>query len=152
IPEHATHAQCLYRYARAFALAGQATGAGEAAGRYADRAVALLKDAITQGFDDYSAIAREEDFAPLRSHLGFRQLFGPSDLDPRYAAVWGRDSGWESQELHGLTPESHLAPCRDLGEQGFLPASIAVVRPPAGSDLVAASTWRRPRIPDEAHD
>jgi formylglycine-generating enzyme required for sulfatase activity len=152
LPEHATHAQCLYRYARAFALAGQAAGATETAGRYADRAVALLKDAIAQGFDDYSAIAREEDFAALRSHPGFRQLFGPTDLDLRYTAVWGRDLGWESQELHGLTPDFHLARCRNLAEQGFVPASIAVVRQRAGAGLVAASTWRRPRAPDEAHD
>ena len=112
---------------------------------------------MTQGFDDFSAISREEDFAALRSHPGFRELFGPIDLGLRYTAVWGRDSAWESQETHGLAPGPHLARCRSLGAQGFLPASIAVVPPrrqcrPRGRVYLATAEdrGRRPRYPGAA--
>jgi serine/threonine protein kinase/formylglycine-generating enzyme required for sulfatase activity len=152
LPEHATHGQCLYFYARAYALAGQVATEGAMVGRRADRAVALIRDAIRQGYDDYAAILREGDFEGLHSNPRFKELFGPNGLDLRFAAVWGRDPGWESQEVHGLAPESHLAHCRNLAAQGFLPVSIAVARRGTGVDLVAASAWRRPRVSDETHD
>jgi formylglycine-generating enzyme required for sulfatase activity len=54
--------------------------------------------------------------------------------------------------LHGLPPGLHLERCRSLAAQGFVPASIAVVRQQAGTGFTATSVWRRPRTSDEAHD
>jgi len=139
LPEHTTHAKCLYLYSRAYAVAARAEREKSVAGQYAERAVSLLKDAIAQGFSDYSALSAEPDMEGLRWHPAILQLFGPIDPKLRYTGVWGRDAGWESLEVHGLSPDDHVQRWRDLENQGYRPAAIAVVRPKDAAGLVTAS-------------
>jgi eukaryotic-like serine/threonine-protein kinase len=176
LSEHATHAKCLYLYSRAYAVAARTAGQERAARVYADHAIALLRDAITQGFDDYSSIRTDSDPESPWDHPGLRQLLGPPGLELRYAVIWrvatdreskGRraESGpgdrgraqvqamdRESKESHGLAPEAHRAVCRELAAQGYRPVAIAVIQPKADSPLVAASVWQRPALPETVQD
>jgi serine/threonine protein kinase/formylglycine-generating enzyme required for sulfatase activity len=152
LSEHSTHAKCLFLYGRAYAVAAETQRETAAAARYMDRSAALLKDAINQGFSDYSVLTAEPELKKVCDHPAMRQLFGPMGLRLRYAGVWARGTQWESVEAHGLTPDAHLARCRELANQGYQPAAISIVQPMAHAGLVTASVWRRPHASEEEDD
>jgi serine/threonine protein kinase/formylglycine-generating enzyme required for sulfatase activity len=151
----------LYNSACAYAVASQAL-AGKDQTRvnaYGERAVALLKEAIANGYTNYSQIQTDPDLDPLRRNPGFGSLLQGGKVERHYAAVWHPVAGWTSTEVHGLDPVAHLARCRELTAQGYRPASFSVAAFPnlpasAGASpvLVTASVWHRPVVPDEVKE
>ena len=69
--------------------------------------------------------------------------------DRRYAAVWTRESGYESEVRVGLDPVAQLQYARDLIGQNYRPVAWSVARMATDSSLVTASVcagrWSRSR-------
>ncbi|MDA1051276.1 MAG: protein kinase [Planctomycetota bacterium] len=144
----------LYNGACAYSLASGVFTAEEVAKSkvYADRASALLRDAIAAGYDNYEHMQQDVDLDPLRTHPGFAELMGAGKLDRRYAAVWNVSTAFESTELHGLAPDEQRQRCRELITAGYRPAAMSVSTVKDSSTLVTASVWRRPLVPDAAKE
>ena len=51
--------------------------------RYADRALALLREASEKGFKDVELLRKEPDLGSLRSHAGFQQFATQLELAQR---------------------------------------------------------------------
>ncbi len=64
-----------------------------------------------------------------------------------YASVWRDDSTREAVGLHGLSPERHLARCRDLAAQGYRPVALSLGKMAGEKDALAASVWHLPALP-----
>src|SRR5262249_31300370 len=120
-----------------------------------ERAVALLTDAIANGYTNYRHIQTNPDLDPVRENPGFEALLRGGQVERRYTAVWHPVAGWTSQEAHGLEPAAHLARCREWVAQGYRPASFSVAAFPTAANaggeplLVAASVWHQSVVPDE---
>jgi hypothetical protein len=56
----------------------------ETARQYTERAIALLKQATTQGYRDAGAVRKEPAFASLKNHPDFRKLL--DDLEQKEPA------------------------------------------------------------------
>jgi serine/threonine protein kinase/formylglycine-generating enzyme required for sulfatase activity len=136
----------LYNAACAYATASGAVKDAAKARRYADRAVALLKDAVAQGYDNYDLMSDDSDLDAVRSHPGFAAVLALGHLEQQYAAVWRNSATREAQEVHGLDPEKHLERCRQLAAQGYRPVALSVSQTREGQPLVTASVWHRPII------
>ena len=135
----------LYAATCAYSRASQAVAKKDAgkAKLYADRAVALLEDAVTVGYSDYRHIAIDPDLDPVRGHPGFLEIQKGGRLECRYAAVWHSSPLLISTEVHGLDPGGHLAQCHALMAQGYRPASISVAL--LGTNQpTTASVWHQP--------
>jgi formylglycine-generating enzyme required for sulfatase activity len=166
----AKDADSLYVAARAFAVAARVVAEGDAdkAVAYRDRAVALLREAIANGYTNYLNIVSDADLDPLREHPGYLDLLKAGKLEYRYLGVWHPVAELTSMEVHGLDPAQHLVRCRELAAQGFRPASLSVLvtddQHPSPQPLsprgegrgagvrggaVAASVWHRPVVPDD---
>jgi serine/threonine protein kinase/formylglycine-generating enzyme required for sulfatase activity len=162
VAEKAQNPQVLFWAARAYARASEAmlrgpsrpAGQKERAGRYADRAVALVERAVAHGLEASGADLRvEPDLAPVRAHPGFEALLGRLHAGRRYNAVWhagAADHVW--QACHGLAPAAHLERCRELAARGYRPAALAVACTTDGGQPVTASLWHRPVVPEGAAD
>ena len=122
--------------------------------RYADRAVALLNEAVDHGhIFPWWLLETHPDLDAIRELPGFRGLMNRIHIDRRYSAVWHKSvRDREGQELHGLAPGPHLRRCRELAAQGYRPAAISVASIAQDQPLVAASVWHRPVIPEDARD
>jgi formylglycine-generating enzyme required for sulfatase activity len=147
----AKHADWLYTAARAFAVASQAVRGKNAAQakRYADRAVALLQEALASGFSDWLWMQTIADLDPIRQDPRYLALLDRAKLDRQYVAVWHANARFTSTELHGLAPGAHLARCRQLLADNYRPVSLSVTETRTGEPLVTASVWQRPVVPDE---
>ncbi len=134
----------LYDAACAYSIASDAVVKKEPtrAKSYADRAIALLKQAIAQGYSDYLHMETDSDLDPIRQHAGYKELLKGAGLDRRYTAVWHPNSSLSSAELHGSGPAEHLASCKSLIAQGYRPVSVSVLEIKAGHQT-AASVWHR---------
>jgi formylglycine-generating enzyme required for sulfatase activity/tetratricopeptide (TPR) repeat protein len=174
IAEHAKDSNFLYDAACAYALAAQAVAEKEPAKVkvHSERAIELLRQAIANGYTNFSHMQTDPDLDALHTHPGFLELLRKGNLDRRYAAVWHDSAALESAESHGLDPVQHLQKCRELAAQGYRPAAISVASldslgaatarerqadplPNRGSDgrnFVTASVWHRPVIPESAKD
>ena len=140
----------LYNAACACSLASRIvakkdTGKAKA---YADRAVALLKDAVAGGYVDYLHMLSDPDLDPLREHPGFVEILKVGRLDHRYATVWHSSATLTSTEVHGLDPSEHLVRCRVLVAQGYRPASLSATETRTGQRLTA-SVWHLPVLPED---
>jgi formylglycine-generating enzyme required for sulfatase activity len=62
--------------------------------------------------------------------------------DNWYGATWLSPTSLESQELHEVDPDRHLAEAKRLTSDGYRPVALAVATGPDGA--VAASVWHRP--------
>ena len=142
--------ELLYDAACAYALASQAVAKKDAGKTrlFADRAVALLKDAIAAGYTDYAKMQNEPDFDPLREHPGFLEILKTARLERRYTAVWHSSPSFVATEVHGLDRGAHLVRCRTLIAEGYRPTSISVAEIGSGQ-VVATSVWRRPVVPED---
>jgi hypothetical protein len=148
----------LYNAACAYSVASQVVGGKDAARakKYADRAVALLQQAIANGYWNYSHMQADPDLDPIRGQLG--TILKPGSLERRYTAAWHPVAGHTSTEIHGLDPVAHLARCQELIAQGYRPVSWSAAflppSPPAGGEgrgegVFTASVWHRPVVPDD---
>lgn len=140
----------LYDAACAYAVASDAVVKKEPtrARSYADRAIALLKQAIAQGYSDYLHIETDSDLDPIRQHAGYKELLKGAGLDRRYSAVWHPNPLSSSAELHGSGPAEHLASCKSLIAQGYRPVSVSVLEIEAGRQTTA-SVWHRPVVGED---
>jgi serine/threonine protein kinase/formylglycine-generating enzyme required for sulfatase activity len=144
-------ADFLYNAACAYSVASQDVAGKEItkAKLYAERAVALLKEAVANGYSDYSKMQTDPDLGPLQDQPGFRAVLAAGKLDRLYAAVWHVSTTLTSSEVHGLDPAEQLARCRALIAQGYRPESLSVAEVGAGHPLVTASAWHRPLVPED---
>jgi formylglycine-generating enzyme required for sulfatase activity/tetratricopeptide (TPR) repeat protein len=111
---------------------------------YTERALALLGQALANGFRDFDLLYSDPDLESLHSHSRYSQLLAQAGALRRYASVWHGDSSRSAVGLHGLKLEGHLARCRKLAQQGYRPAALAVASVAGERGPVAASVWHRP--------
>ena len=119
---------------------------------YADRAVALLRSAIRNGYSDYKDMQTNPALDPIREHPGFQEILKAGRPDRSYAAVWRATSTFTSVESHGLDPAGHRRRCREWLSQGYRPVAVSVARTTADQPPVAASVWHRPVVPEDAKE
>jgi formylglycine-generating enzyme required for sulfatase activity/tetratricopeptide (TPR) repeat protein len=152
-------ADFLYNAACACAVASRALVGkdGAKAKRYSDRALALIKEAVANGYTNYLQMQTDPNLDPLREQPAFTQLLQVGRLERHYLAVWHPVAGFRSTEVHGLDPDQHLARCRSLVTQGYRPAAISgafvssslVGDDKGGGSIVSASVWHQPLVPEE---
>ncbi|MFK8112563.1 MAG: SUMF1/EgtB/PvdO family nonheme iron enzyme [Rubripirellula sp.] len=146
IGNHSTEIGPLLEAARAYSVAsGHLRERGITSAKvFASRAISLLKEAIDQGYVDFTKLENDADLDPIRDARGFGDILQTGQRSLRYAAVWNNNIWLESRELHGLTPQEQLTKCRELGDEGFRIASIntALIH----DQLVSASVWHRPLV------
>jgi formylglycine-generating enzyme required for sulfatase activity/tetratricopeptide (TPR) repeat protein len=109
----------------------------------ADRAVALLRQALAAGYASYANLLTEPDLDPVRRHPDFQALLRECHFERLYSAVWYSSTTQTGRDSHGLGLASHLARCRQLAKEGYQPTALAVAEVTAGKPLVTASMWRR---------
>ncbi len=144
ITQYGDNVEFLLDAARIYGMAsGRQSGA--AAQNYAERAVSVIKRAISQGYRDYAELQTSPDLQPLRRHQSFRDLLATLGLDQSYTAVWRWDGRFESREIHAVGPDQAREQCRELMEQGFRLYSISVSRRgEAGRETTMV--WHRPTV------
>jgi serine/threonine protein kinase/formylglycine-generating enzyme required for sulfatase activity/tetratricopeptide (TPR) repeat protein len=165
VAQNAKDASFLYQAACAYAVAVRATtrrveggpaGAPlpERAKAYAERAVALLREAVANGYSNYRQMQTDPDLDALHDHPGYQALLAEGHLDRQYAAVYyvsWANATRESTESHGQDLVGHLKRCRELASQGYRPASLSVLA--LGPDqFTTASVWHRPFVSEDAKD
>jgi formylglycine-generating enzyme required for sulfatase activity len=120
--------------------------------RRAGRALALLKQGLEAGCGDLAGLRADPDLEPLASQPGYRDLLARAGVLRRYGSVWWADPGREGVGLSGLSPEAHLARCRELAGRGWRPAALSMAVVAGERGPVAASVWHRPVLPPREHD
>ena len=113
---------------------------------YADRALALLNDALRHGFTDFEYLRTERRLEGLRTQPGFRDLLAATHQNLTYVALFRQAEGLESSTLEGMDPAWHLERCRELAARGYRPVAIALTQGGDGLPPVTASVWHRPRL------
>jgi formylglycine-generating enzyme required for sulfatase activity len=143
-----------YDAARAYALASRALARpGRAGGRsQAERAIALLRAAITNGYSDFDHIQEDADLDPIRSLPAFGELMAAGQPDRRHGAAWTHDARFERAACYGLDPEAHFRRCRELAAQGYRPVSLSTMRTTPNGSVVMTSVWHRPLVGEPAKD
>ena len=154
IAENPADSELLYNAACAYALACHTSMSHPAKARaYANRAVALLRDALGRGYSNFTLFEIDFDLEPLRSHPGFDAILCNSHPAWRTMLVWHINSSarasFASRELFGLDPADQLRRSRELAGQGYRPAAISAIEGPAGGQLVIDSVWHRPITRDD---
>ena len=135
----------LYAAACAYAIAAKviATSDPPKSKAFAKRAVALLRQAVRNGYRDYLYMSTDPDLNSLRGHPEFETLLAAGQLDRRYAAVWQISTKYESVAAPGFPLPEHLARCREFASQDYRPTAISTAAIGADATLVAASVWHR---------
>jgi formylglycine-generating enzyme required for sulfatase activity len=114
--------------------------------RYADRAVELLRQAVSRGFGDFAAMLAEVDLEAIRPHPGYHDLLRRNRLLWRYWSVWGGDPTRQAEALQGLEPTGHVERCREMAAKGYRPVALSLADLPGEQGPLAASVWHRPVI------
>jgi formylglycine-generating enzyme required for sulfatase activity/tetratricopeptide (TPR) repeat protein len=117
---------------------------GEQLRLYRDRALALLEQALANGFRDFEMLHSDPDLESLYPQPRYREVLAQAGALRRYASVWHGDRSRFALGLHGLTLEAHLTRSRELAGQGYRPAALAVASVAGERGPVAASVWHRP--------
>lgn len=130
--------------ARIFALAARPVVTADAVARkeYINRALGLIRQAITLGHDQYVPLSTESDFETLWSHPTFYTLVPLRNRDLHYAVVWHVSHRFESTEFHGQAIEASVEQAQALANQGFRPHSISTIRTANGA-LLTSTVWHR---------
>ena len=115
---------------------------------YAERAVALLRQAVDAGYSNFANMQTDYSFDSIRRNPGFIEVLGRGHLERQYAAVWHGSATRESAESHGLGTAEHLGRCRELAAEGYRPAALSVAVAAEGRPPVTASMWQRPVVPE----
>ena len=144
IKENENDAGSLYDAACAYSIASKVFEGKDAAKSkvFANRAVALIRQAIENGYNNYSHMEDNSDLDPIREHPDFQKIIQGGNLDVRYAVVWNPSTKFESQESHGLSAAKHLVRCHELQSQGYRMVSVSTAS--INGELVTASVWHRP--------
>jgi formylglycine-generating enzyme required for sulfatase activity len=117
---------------------------------YTERAMALLRQALQQGYRNFRNLETDPDLEPLRGQPGFAEVLRRGHLERAYSAVWHTSATREAAESHGLGLAEHLKRCRQLAAQGYRPVGLSVSEVAAGAGPVTASVWQRPVVPEAA--
>jgi len=151
---HSSDSSYLYDAACAYSIASKVVAEDEPAksNLYADRAVSLLKEAVANGYNNYSHMQTDPDLDPIHDHPGYQELLSKGQLDHRYAAVWQVSAEYESAESHGLLPKDHVARCQEFLAQDYRPVAISVAAIGEDRTPVTASVWQRPIVSEEAKE
>src|SRR5262249_49551590 len=110
ITAHARDSGFLYDAACAYALASGVVAREQAtkAKLYADRALVLLREAVSHGYTNFAHMQIDVDLDPIRNLPDFAALLDARHLERRYAGVWLGSQELESREPYGLDPARHL--------------------------------------------
>ena len=151
LPKEPGNGVALFYLACAYARASDVTSRGNAervrqSKQYADRAVALLNQAVDAGFSMIGSMKDNPDLRSLDDYQPFNDFLRKHRLDLEYSAVWRNSATQESAESHGLDPSAHLRRCQELVRARYRPATIAVVEMSPDQPLVTASVWHRPVV------
>jgi hypothetical protein len=140
VAQNSDNASFLYNAACAYSVVSSvvAEESKERARDYAEKAAALVHQAIDRGYKKYSDVARDPDLQAIRSRTDFPAI--PTE----YGGVWSQSKDSVSEEVHGLPPEEHLQRMRELTDRGYRPAAISAAAGPSDGPLVTASVWHRP--------
>ncbi len=143
-----------YDAARAYALASQAVARKDPARSrsLSDRAIALIRKAIENGYADYRQVQEEADLDALREQPAVADIMKAGHLDRSYAAVWTGEFRFETSPVLGLDPTAHLQRCRELVVQGYRMVALSVARTSLEGTPITTSVWHRPVITEEARD
>jgi serine/threonine protein kinase/formylglycine-generating enzyme required for sulfatase activity len=143
-----------YDAACAYAVASQALarkGRGEGRG-LAERALALLRNAIDNGYADSRRMQEDADLDPLRGLPAFAEIMKAGRLDRSYTIVWAGDVRFDTRPIVGRDPIAQLEESRELASQGYRVAALSVARTSLEGPPVTASVWHRPVITEETRD
>jgi formylglycine-generating enzyme required for sulfatase activity len=113
--------------------------------RDAERCLALLRQAVSNGYQNFDAMSVDPAFAAVRDRPEFAELLRQGHLGRHYSSVRHSLPGLEGVETHALGVEAHLVRCRELAAQGYRPAALSVLAEDGGA--TTASVWHRPRVP-----
>ena len=154
VQEHSGDTGFLYDAACAYSIASKVTAEDDPAKSklYANRAVALLKEAIANGYDVYSHMQTDPDLDPIHDQPGFQQLLSKGHLDRRCAAVWNVSTDYKSVDFHGLSPKDHITRCQELIAQGYRPVAISVAAIGEEHTVVTASVWHQPLVSEDEEE
>ncbi len=114
---------------------------------HARRALTLLERAVREGFRDFVDLEEDPTCIALWQQPPYRSLATRHGGMRRYASVWRPDPSYEAEGPHGLSPEQHLARCRELTAAGYRPVVLSLATIPGAAQSVAASVWHRPAPP-----
>lgn len=154
VEKNATDAGSLYDAACAYAIAAKALRKTDVtkSKTHADRAVALLKQAVSSGYTDYAHMQTDSDLDPIREHPGFVALMTTAHLDHRYCSVYQAGPQYESLRTSELAPAANLQRCRELIARGYRPVAISAIQIAGKDPLVTGSVWQRPIVADDAKE
>jgi formylglycine-generating enzyme required for sulfatase activity/tRNA A-37 threonylcarbamoyl transferase component Bud32/tetratricopeptide (TPR) repeat protein len=140
-------ATSLYEAARAYSIASKTFLETDTAksNTYSNRAVSLIKEAVSRGFLDYSQMQNDAALDPIREVKAFSE-FAQAEFGIRYTGVWNASTEFESREYQGDSPTEHLTKCMEAQTSGYRIASISAAS--INGKLVTCSIWHRPLIPD----
>ena len=118
IDEHQENSESLYDAASAYSIVSGIYHEKDIARSkvYAERAVSLIRQAVEQGYSDFSRMQTDADLDPIRDVKGFIDIMQASNVGLRYAAVWNNSTWLESRQSHGLSPTG--SPCEMPGHAG----------------------------------
>jgi tetratricopeptide (TPR) repeat protein len=138
----------------ACAIASEALARADRAKSHAlaERALALVKKSILDGYPDDSRMREDPNLAPIRDLPGYAEMLKEEELDRSYAAVWSDDYRFRSISVAGFDPVTHLQRCHKLASEGYRIVAVSVVRPSPGDSPITASVWHRPVIAAEPQD
>ena len=117
---------------------------------HSTRALALLRQAVAAGYDDFAHMDTDADLDGLRHEAAFQALLAQGHLDRRYGLVRHVSTTHEGTELHGLPLVELLRRGRELAARGYRPVGLSVVE--EDGKLMAASVWQRPVVSELAWD
>jgi serine/threonine protein kinase/formylglycine-generating enzyme required for sulfatase activity/tetratricopeptide (TPR) repeat protein len=143
-----------YQAACAYALASKAlANEGEAKRRErTNRAIALLKKTIENGFFSFNEFQENADLDPIRGLPEFGEFMKMNTIERSYTATWEGAFRFETIAVYGLDPAAHLERCRALAAQRFRIASVSAMPNSAAGPPVTASVWHRPATNDQARE
>src|SRR5207248_2998760 len=81
---------------------------------YSARALALLRQAVAAGYDNFAHRDTDADLDGLRDEAAFKELLAQGHLDRRYGLVRRVSLTHEAKELHGLDLAEHRRRGREL--------------------------------------
>jgi formylglycine-generating enzyme required for sulfatase activity len=111
---------------------------------YTDRALDLLRLAVSRGYSDFSFMRVDPDLESLRTLPGNRDKLAQLGLNRNYASVWSSDAMKQAEGLQGLSVEEHLRRCLELAAKGYRPVALSLAHLPGEKTPRAASVWHRP--------
>jgi formylglycine-generating enzyme required for sulfatase activity len=128
------------------ALAGVPAGAPE---RLAERGLALLRQAVAEGYANWANLRSDADLAEVHALPAYERWVIEQGGARHYDSVWSPAADREAAALFDLGPDDHLARCRELAAEGYRPVSLALAALPLEGKTVVSSVWHRPVLAED---